>query len=61
MTSLQLSMFGEESPIGDQRPLPLIIAESFGFALQFHVVEGKHFFAVQDWIAGVAQSDTYIP
>ncbi len=57
MTGLQLSMFGDESPIGDQRPLPLIIAESFDFALQFHVIDGAHFFAVQDWIAGVAQTD----
>jgi len=51
----QLSLFGD-TPVGDDRPLPLFIAEQFGFALQTREVEGKHYFAVQDWIAGVSQS-----
>lgn len=51
----QLSLFGD-APVGDQRELPLLIAEQFSFALQTHQVEGKTHFAVQDWIAGVAQT-----
>lgn len=52
----QLSLFGD-TPVGDDRPLPLLIAEQFGFAIQTHEVEGKTYFAVQDWIAGVSRSD----
>mgnify|MGYP000957781128 FL=1 len=52
----QLSLFGD-APVGDQRELPLLIAEQFSFALQTHELEGKTYFAVQDWIAGVSQSD----
>lgn len=52
----QLSLFGD-APVGDQRELPLLIAEQFSFALQTHELEGKTYFAVQDWVAGVSQSD----
>lgn len=51
----QLSLFGD-APVGDQRELPLLIAEQFSFALQTHELEGKTYFAVQDWVAGVAQT-----
>lgn len=40
----------------DPRPLPELIAEQWNFALAFHDLEGKRYYAVQDWIAGVAQS-----
>lgn len=52
---MQLTLF--ESAQSDTRPLPLIIAERFGFPLQCHEVDGKCWFAVQDWIAGVARTD----
>src|SRR5258706_7860718 len=41
----------------DKRPLPEIVAEHYGFPLAFVDIEdGKRFYAVQDWIRGVAQS-----
>lgn len=51
---MQLMLF--ESVQSDTRPLPLIIAERYGFPLQCHEVDGKCWFAVQDWIAGVART-----
>lgn len=39
----------------DSRPLPEIIADHFGFPLAYHDVEGVRYYAVQDWILGVAQ------
>lgn len=45
------------SPVdsNDKRPLPEIIAERCGFALAHHDIEGKRYYAVQDWLMGVAQ------
>ncbi|HHC25342.1 MAG TPA: hypothetical protein ENK58_08040 [Desulfobacterales bacterium] len=34
-------------------PLPLIVADKWEFKLNFHVVEGEHFYAIEDWIAGL--------
>lgn len=39
----------------DSRPLPELIAERYGFPLAYHDVEGVRYYAVQDWILGVAQ------
>src|SRR5579859_8190769 len=40
----------------DDRPLPERIAELYGFPLAYHDLEdGKRYYAVQDWIIGVAQ------
>ncbi len=48
----------------DPRPLPEIIADGKSdpdgwppFSLAFHDVEGKRYYAVQDWILGVALTD----
>ncbi len=48
----------------DPRPLPEIIADGKPdpngwppFPLAFHDVEGKRYYAVQDWIIGVAQTE----
>lgn len=41
----------------DSRPLPLIVAEQWDFPLQYHASNGKTFFSIQDWIAGVAKTD----
>src|SRR5260221_520874 len=39
----------------DDRPLPEIIAEQYGFPLAYHDLDdGKRYYAVQDWIRGVA-------
>src|SRR5438477_11077163 len=41
----------------DKRPLPEIIAEHYGFPLALVDVEdGTRYYAVQDWIRGVAQT-----
>lgn len=40
--------------LSDIRPLPLIVAEKWGFELQYHPAsDGKTYFAVQDWIRGL--------
>jgi len=55
----QLALFGMGN---DARPLPEIIASGGSgwseFKLQYHDVDGKRYYAVQDWIAGVSGSDT---
>lgn len=43
-------------PANDPRPLPEIIADLAGFPLAYADVEGERYYAVQDWIAGVAHS-----
>jgi len=53
----QLALFGMGN---DARPLPEIIASGGSgwqaFDLQYHDVDGSRYYAVQDWIAGVALS-----
>jgi len=44
------------SPADDDRPLPLIVAGHWGFPLQYHVIDGEHWYALRDWVAGVTQS-----
>lgn len=40
--------------LDDIRPLPLIVADRWGFELQYHAAsDGKTYFAVQDWIRGL--------
>src|SRR5688572_13731372 len=39
----------------DKRPLPEIIAGHYGFPLAYHDVESVRYYAVQDWIRGVAR------
>jgi hypothetical protein len=55
MTQLALWDF-DDQPDTD-KPLPEIIADEYGFALASHDVDGVDYYAVQDWIRGVAQSD----
>lgn len=38
-------------------PLPLIVASEWNFPLQYHVIGDTHYFAVIDWIAGLATTD----
>jgi len=47
----------EIAPKSDSTPLPLIVADKWKFKLSFHVVEGDHFYAVEDWIVGITGSD----
>jgi len=44
----------------DARPLPLIVAEKWGFALQHHAPNGDRtdrLYSVQDWIMGLTQTN----
>ena len=41
----------------DTRPLPLIVAERWGFPLQYYIVDGQPRYSVLDWIKGIAESD----
>jgi len=41
----------------DKRPLPEIIASNYDFPLAFHDLDDMRYYAVQDWIRGVAQID----
>ena len=43
-------------PNNDPRPLPELIADQAGFALAYADVDGERYYAVQDWIVGVAHS-----
>lgn len=40
----------------DPRPLPLIVAERWGFPLQYYIVEHVPYYAIQDWIAGLTST-----
>src|SRR5258708_35226987 len=44
------------SPNFGDLPLPERIAKNYNFALAYHDVDGKRYYAVQDWIIGVTQS-----
>ena len=52
----QMIMF-EMEQMPDKQPLPVDIARKYGFDLQRYETEQGNYYAVQDWIAGVAQSD----
>lgn len=47
----------QKLPLGDAEPknlpLPLIVAERWGFPLAFHIVDGQHMYAIQDWMRGL--------
>jgi hypothetical protein len=53
----QLTLFGDDA-FDDSRPLPQIVAERWGFALSVSEANGETVYAIQDWIAGLAQVDT---
>lgn len=57
---VQLDMFStfDQNPI-DNRPLPEIIASDHEFSLAYHDVDGVRYYAVQDWVKGVAQLADY--
>jgi len=43
-------------PTSDSTPLPLIVAGKWNFKLKFHLVEGEHFYAIEDWITGITSA-----
>lgn len=49
----QLSLF-DTSTNEDNRPLPFIVADKWNFQLQHHEQSNETWYAVQDWIAGLA-------
>jgi hypothetical protein len=44
-----------QQPIDAEKPAAEIVAERYGFPLAFHDTDEGRFYAVQDWIAGVAK------
>lgn len=42
----------------DQRPLPLIIAEKWGFKLAYHYSDETYWYAVLDWIGELLEADS---
>lgn len=53
---VQLSLFAEENA-SHNLPLPLVVAERWGFSLQYHEIGDEHWYAIQDWIAGLIPDD----
>lgn len=51
MTNLPL--FPESDPTSNDTPLPLEVAKRWQFPLAFHIVEGKHYYSIQDWLRGL--------
>ena len=49
----QLSLFN--NPANRSLPLPLVVAQKWGFSLQCHELGDEHWYAVQDWISGLIQ------
>lgn len=63
----QLSLFGDDeqaqpieptpiidnSNIDDLRPLPLIVADKWGFRLQYHIIDNVYWFSLHDWVKGI--------
>jgi hypothetical protein len=52
-----LPMFPEHDSGSDDTPLPLLVAKKWNFSLAYHIVDGKYFYAIQDWIRGLLGVD----
>jgi hypothetical protein len=48
-----LPLFSATDSPNDDTPLPLLVAKKWGFPLAFHIVEGTHMYAIQDWVRGL--------
>lgn len=44
----------------DDLPLPLQVARKWDFPLQYHVIDGIHYYAILDWVAGLTTTNTRI-
>src|SRR5579864_3976681 len=38
-------------------PMPLLVAKKWDFDLQFQVIDSKYYYAINDWIAGLATAE----
>ena len=52
---IQLSLFGDDDT-NQELPLPLLVAQKWGFKLSHHEHEGDYWYAGQDWVAGINES-----
>lgn len=52
----QLNLWNDDQP-HDNRPLPLLVANKWSFAIQHYENESGYLYAVQDWIAGLTDTD----
>jgi hypothetical protein len=52
-----MPMFPEHDSGSDDTPLPLLVAKKWNFPLAYHIVDGKYFYAIQDWVRGLLGVD----
>jgi hypothetical protein len=52
-----LPMFPEHDSESDDTPLPLLVAKKWDFPLAFHIVDDKYFYAIQDWVRGLTETE----
>jgi hypothetical protein len=50
-------MFPDDTQRNDDTPLPLLVAKKWNFRLSYHIVDGKHYYAIQDWIRGLTGTE----
>jgi len=48
---------GNFSNMNDERPLPILVSEKWLFPLAYHETVDGFFYAIQDWIVGLTDSD----
>ncbi len=48
--------FTETMNSGDERPLPLIVAEKWGFPLHVTEDDGRQWYSIRDWVAGLTSA-----
>ncbi len=51
----QLTLFSHDGE-NNQDPLPIKASKFFDFPLQYHIVDGVYWYALQDWLAGALQA-----
>jgi len=49
-----LPMFPEHDSGDDNTPLPLLVAKKWDFPLAYHIVDGKYYYTIQDWMRGLS-------
>jgi hypothetical protein len=54
---MTLPMFPDDVQANDDTPLPLLVAKKWDFPLAYHVVDGEHFYAIQDWTRGLTGTE----
>lgn len=45
--------YPDETSMGDDRPLPMIVAEQWGFSLYYVFEDDKTWYSIRDWVIGL--------